>query len=355
MEKKIKEIIKRIKERIREEEFKEKHKISKQDFTRERKLTFELVMKFVMGLQNTSFDIEEIKFCENSNIGKISTAALCKVRDKIKYTAFQELFEETQNMIPKKEKYKGYGVIAVDGMKGELPNTPELMKKYKASKNALYPQFHTVTSFDVLNCKFIDAKFEPSPANERELAYEILEKHKGQEDIFLFDRGFPSLKLIQLINKKGLKFVARISKNFIRETNEFIKQKSLDKDIHIDYNYERVRKNKLKDVIIPYSFDLRCVKIFTPSGQTQTLITNLPRDEFKRKDIGYLYNLRWSIETSYNHLKNAIHIEDFVGKKENSIKQEFYSVLIKYNFLMLLVNYSELVSSLSKKKFKVGT
>ena len=138
------------------------------------------------------------------------------------------------------------------------------------------------------------------------------------------------------------------------EINEFIKQKSCDKDIHIDYTYERAKKIKLNDVIIPYSFDLRCVKIHIPGGQIETLITNLPREEFKRKEIGFLYNLRWTIETNYNHLKNAIHIEEFVGIKENSIKQEFYSVLIKYNILMLFVNYAELVAYWSKKKFKVG-
>ena len=160
-----KKILKTIQERINNEEFKEKHKLKKQDFTRERKLTFKMVMNFVMGLENTSFSIEGIKFCENSKIEKVSTAALCKARDKIKYTAFRELLEETQSQIPKKETYKGYRVIAVDGMKGELPNTAELMKKYKPSKKALYPQFHAITSFDVLNCKFIDAEFEPSPSN----------------------------------------------------------------------------------------------------------------------------------------------------------------------------------------------
>ena len=49
-------------------------------------------------------------------------------------------------------KFKGYRVIAVDGLKGELPDTPELRNKYKLSKSNRYPQFYAVATFDMLNC-----------------------------------------------------------------------------------------------------------------------------------------------------------------------------------------------------------
>jgi len=103
---------------------------------------------------------------------------------------------------------------------------------------------------------------------------------------------------------------------------------------------------------LPYSFDLRCVKVILPNGNTEILITNLPKDVFKRKDIETLYLLRWGIETSFNHLKNAINIEEFVGIKENSIKQEFYSILIKYNLVMQYIEEAKTVEYLYKKKQK---
>ena len=78
--------------------------------------------------------------------------------------------------------------------------------------------------------------------------------------------------------------------------NEFALQKYLDKTIHIDYTKERAKPSKIKNLELPYSFDLRCVKVILPNGITEILITNLPKDIFKRKDI----------ETSFNHLKNAI-------------------------------------------------
>lgn len=340
----IMQSIKQIQELVKDNDFKIKHKTKETDFIRTRKIKFSDTVFFVLGLSNTSFDFERINFCNVSNIGSISNAALSKARDKVKFSAFRELLIQTQKLIPTAADFKGFRVIAVDGTKGELPNTPKIMEKYKPSKTALYPIFHAVASFDVLNCKFIDAEFEMSPTNERRGALNLIDKHLPQNDIFLFDRGFPSIALIQKLEEKQLYFVARVSASFIKEVNKFASQKYLDKTIHIEYTKERAKASKIKKLNLPYSFDLRCVRVFLPNGDVEILITNLQNNTFKRKDIEVLYHLRWGIETSFNHLKNAVNVEEFVGIKENSIKQEFYSVLIKYNLVMQYIDEAETVA-----------
>lgn len=127
-----KKIIESIAEEINrlstQKEFVLRHKSKETDFIRERKLSFSSVVKFVMSFSNTSLDFERTKLIHASGIENISNAALCKARNKVNYSAFRELLIRTQQLIPNKRKYKGYGVIAIDGMKGELPNTPELQK-----------------------------------------------------------------------------------------------------------------------------------------------------------------------------------------------------------------------------------
>lgn len=349
----IKQMIKTIQTTIANTKFQNKHKSKPTDFIRTRKLTFSNVAMFVIGLSNTSFDFERINFCNCANIESISNAALSKARDKINFSAFRELLSKTQQLIPTTNKFKEYRVIAVDGVKGELPNSPEFMKKYKPSLTAKYPQFHAVASFDVLNCKFIDAEFAMAISDEHKVACDLINNHKVENDIFLFDRGFPSIALIQCLENKGLKFVARVSKSFLREVNNFASQSALDKIVHIDYTSRRKATSRVKNIEVPYSFDLRCVKVKLRSGEIEVLITNLPNSIFSRKDIEYLYCLRWGIETSFNHLKNAINIEEFVGIKENSIKQEFYSILMKYNIVMQYINEAEHISNLVKKKIKI--
>lgn len=354
MKKIIKEVIEVIKNTINKEDFITKHKTNEKDFTRKRKLGFREIMYFVLGLSNSCLDFEKDYFCDVFKIENVSNAAICKARDKVKFTAYRELLSVTQQFIPAQNKYKGYNVIAVDGVKGELPNTKEIKNNYKLPESCLYPQFHAVTSFDVLNSKFIDAEMEMETANERKLAYKLLENHIPEKDIILYDRGFASVALIQKLEEKGIYFVARVSKSFIKEVNEFTQQKALDKTVHIEYTQERAKKSKVKDVKLPYCFDLRCVRIFLKSKQQEILITNLPTEDFKRKDIGHLYSLRWGIEVGFNHLKNALYLEAFVGIKENSIKQEFYSILIKYNITMLFTEEAKIMEMNNKKNFKVG-
>lgn len=59
------------------------------------------------------------------------------------------------------------------------------------------------------------------------------------------------------------------------------------------------------------------------------------------------------IETSFNHLKNAIHLEEFVGIKDNSIKQEFYATLINYNMFLLFVEEAKIANLHNKKNIKI--
>lgn len=79
-------------------------------------------------------------------------------------------------------------------------------------------------------------------------------------------------------------------------------------------------------------FDLRCVRVKLPSGEDETLVTNLDRKDFPKRDIKEIYRLRWGIETGFNYLKNAVFVEEFVSKTENGLAQDYFVSLLVYNF-----------------------
>jgi hypothetical protein len=349
--KNIDKIICAIKNKAEDTEFITQHKRRKQDFTRKQKLTPTDVIYFILGKTGNPMDFETLTFCETMN-KKIQPPAICKARDKIKYTAFEELFHHSTNTIELKNFYhNNYRITSFDGIQGELPKTPELMTKYKPSKTAQYPMFHAIAEYDVLNCIYTNALFAPSPADERDLVYQLLEKHayKGKE-IFLFDRGFPSIKLIQLLEKQGKKYVMRVSTSFLREVNDFGNGSLQDALIHVNYDKRRKLQHRVDFEGESYCFDLRCVKIDLPKGQTEVLITNLDKEEFSRLDIGELYGFRWRVETAFLDLKYAVHVEEFVSKKENSLKQEFFASLIQANLSMLFVDAANQVLLLDDEK-----
>lgn len=137
---------------------------------------------------------------------RVSDTAIRKARAKIDPEAFYELFQRTAAVVPQEKKYHGYQLIAVDGMKGVLPKTPELTGKYCRS-GAQSPLFHAIAAYNVMNDVYLDALFHFGCASEHEYGVKLIdhftERSKKVPRIWIFDRGFPALRLLQhLISRK---------------------------------------------------------------------------------------------------------------------------------------------------------
>lgn len=319
------------------------------NFVRTRKLDFATTISFVLGNARESYELSSERLCEVAPIDCVSGAALCKARAKIHYSAFREIFRKSTELMPQDEHFQGYDVIAIDGMKGEMPNVPSLKTKYPPVKGTAYPQFHAIAAYDVLNNFFMAADFRPAPGNEHDMASCLLDEpiFQGGKRIFLFDRGFPSLSLIQKLNEMGHKFVMRVSKSFLREVNAFTSSNYVDRTLEISYSARRGATSGVQGDL-PCKFPLRCVRIRFIDGTEEICVTNLPRETFPKRKIKELYGLCWGIEIGYNYLKHAVYIEEFTSKKENGIKQDFYASLWAAN-LINAVLHEPMPSSLKKE------
>ncbi|MDO4927359.1 MAG: transposase, partial [Turicibacter sp.] len=83
-----------------------------------------------------------------------------------------------------------------------------------------------------------------------------------------------------------------------------------------------------------------------PTGETETLFTNLGRKSFKKSEFMSLYFKRWPIETKYNTLKNKLEIENFSGRTLISVQQDFYATM----YLSNLVAITKIMSDEEIKK-----
>ena len=92
-------------------------------------LRFQMLSCTQSGIQRSPLELEAQRFSKYLTADEISGAALCKARQKIKYTAFEELFEQTAASAPKDKRFHGYHLYAVDGMKGELPKNSGIIRK----------------------------------------------------------------------------------------------------------------------------------------------------------------------------------------------------------------------------------
>jgi len=255
----------------------------------------------------------------------------------------------SESMLSEKslKNYKGHRIFAIDGTELELANSNELTDYFGKARSTTSPRAKASVLCDVINGSIIHAEIASSHSAERDLAIKHLEyfkKHITRNDIVIFDRGYPSKKLIGYSIKNNITFLMRVSKSFnfeIDNTNE--------KDFDIYLENDRVR------------LEIRVIKLVLETGEIETLITNIDRRVFKQDAFMELYFLRWGIETRYDVIKNKLQIEDFSGKTVVSVLQDFYATMylcnichkfqkvVQQDFLRILESFT---SRLKRKKLQ---
>lgn len=158
----------------------------------------------------------------NTTFDTYSKQAFSKGRQRILPEAFKELHRLSQEFFYKEADYKTYfnhRILAVDGSKINLPYNKELLEIYGSQKstNGLIQSLVSCI-VDVLNNVILDGIMAPYNSNEQELAKQHIENLREtilENDIILFDRGYPSAKLMQFLNNAGCKYIMRCASNFI--------------------------------------------------------------------------------------------------------------------------------------------
>ena len=305
-------------------------------FTRKRKMTFVGLITFITNFLSKSLQAElDHYFKQTGNESRISQQAFSKARQKIKPEAFKHLFEITvRGMMDDSQmtRFKGYRVFAIDGTELYLEPTKELVARYGQKKNNLNCKAKVSMLCEVHEGIIIDAQMEAYYTSERELALkhlEAFEAYHQKKDLIIFDRGYPSRKLIATLHDKEMKYLMRVQRSFYSLINE-----STQEDFYLTMEYQKK------------SYKVRVVKLELPTGETETLLTNLGRKSFKKSEFMSLYFKRWPIETKYNTLKNKLEIENFSGRTLISVQQDFYATM----YLSNLVAITKIMSDEEIKK-----
>lgn len=280
-------------------------------FTRKRKMPFEKVLKFLLSMHKTSSQTALNKFFESKGI-TMSQQALSKARSKFDHTPFFKLFTAVRDAFYGKEyldklyKFHDKFLIAIDGSETALPNLPKLLEKFGGTgAKASSPTARMSIAYDVLNDFIMDAAFSPLNVSERvhaknhiEAVSKIIELKNA---IFIMDRGYASRELIELLSEKS-HYLFRLKSKFNVEID------ALPLGSHTLTLYDKIL--------------VRVVKFTLPSGEIETLLTNLfDLDESEFKD---LYFKRWRVEVKYDVVKNKLEMPCFGGFSENVIMQDFW-------------------------------
>lgn len=298
-------------------------------FTRNRKMPFEKLLKYLLSMHKTSTQSALHNFFESKGI-TMSQQALSKARSKFDHTPFLKLFKTIRDAFYEKShldhlrKYHGKLVLAIDSSETSLPNLPVLREKFGGTgAKASSPTGRMSIAYDVLNDFIMDAALSPLTDSERTHAKNHLKTLGNLIDLkqalFIMDRGYASKELITLMHSQTY-YLFRLHQKFNTEIDE------LPLGCHELMMYENLK--------------VRIVKFELPSGEIETLLTNLfdlAASEFKE-----LYFKRWRIEVKYDVVKNKLEMPCFGGFSENVIMQDFWITMYLSNMAAIAKNEADI-------------
>lgn len=325
------ELTKKHRELIFSQSYKNRSKKRAADFTRERKMPFAYVLCFMMNMlrQSTQTCLDRFFDLIGRDDIHMSQQAFSEARQKLKWEACRELMDASVSGVYSGgyNTWHGYRVWAIDGSKMQLPSDAELRKTFGKSGRADTGNGVAAQSsclYDVLNDIIADAYLEPIRTDERTLCLRHLIHLRGMEsfekELVIMDRGYPSAELIGAFSQANVRFLMRVRKKF---------------NLNIDELTIGDHRCMLGQIPI------RVVKFLLPSGETETLITDLFDKNLGESAFKALYFKRWPIETKYGELKHKLEIENFSGRTKEAIYQDFYISIYLSNMIAVASNETQ--------------
>lgn len=331
-----------------------KYRISKKDFTRNRKLSFEGLSLCMMRLLKQNIQVElyayfsTLNLTGGSNQISFTSSAFVQSRKKMKPDMFYDLsriiaedfYQDNDENV---KLYKGHRLLGIDGSTINLPVNDMTRKVYGTFNNQ--KQTNDVVlgrvsiMYDVLNEIVLDGKLCPYKTGEIPLSQKHFKLAK-ENDIIIMDRGYPSFESMYEMQKREIHFLYRCKTSFSNQVKEFHASKGWDTIIEI----KPKQNGSFKD--LPYNkgatIKVRLVRIELSSGETEILITSLlNKTKYPYSDFKELYFKRWGIEIYYNRFKNIIGVENFSGKSDQFIQQEFNCALYMSNMQSVLTKQAQ--------------
>lgn len=349
------------------------------DFTRERMLTFETVIKNIICMETGSLKDELLKLNNYSHLTP-TASAFVQARSKIKHDAFVSIFNLFNHKTRIIKTYKGYRLLAIDGsvlpIDNAIPDADTTMLKFNQTDKT-YSAFHLNASYDLLECTYDDLIIQgQAKMNENEAFLQLVDRYKGNKAIFIGDRNYESINGFEHVVQTGNTYLIRVkdiqSKTSVTRSFGPFPNEEFDIDVsrlltRRNTNYIKTHPERYKfmpknqkfdyfdeDLNIPYEFRARIVRFKISEDTYECIMTNLSRDEFPLEEIKELYHKRWGIETSFRELKYAVGLSALHSKKRELIKQEIYARLILYNFSQRIIQKIKLKKQKRKYIYQVN-
>ncbi len=349
-------LIDKLRTELCDPEFLGRHRVRRQDFTRQCQLTFPVVMLFL--LQKTAKSIQRHlhefldRLAGDALFEPVSAGALTHARAKLKHTAFVELNSEVvvpaiygEPPLKPLQRWRGHRLLGIDGSTLRLPNHPDVFEQFTpvaingapSLATRMYPEARISVLYDLLNRVGLDGQLRPSSQGEVGLAVEQLDQAR-ELDIIVTDRGYTGYPYLSAVAYMGLNFISRCSTGSFAAAQELFRMDQAGRSVITKIRAAPEHRQHLLDCGRELELTVRFISLRLPSGELEVLVTSLVDEQaYPTHEFLQVYNWRWNEETFFFLMKSRLDLENFSGHTAEAVRQDFYSTLLLSNLESVLI------------------
>ncbi len=349
------------------------------DFSRNRKLPMQSVVRFILSAHTESVPKELLKFFKY-DLHSPSASAFVQQRQKLKPQLFIDLMHLFNRSLGPLPLYKGYRLLAADGSDIHYATNPNESENYfRVGDSYGYNLIHLNALYDIRSRIYTDAVIQMRRQwNEEAAAVQMIDRSDIPKAIVLMDRGYESYNVMAHIIEKGWAFVLRVRTDGKKGIVAPFKLPMDSFDKHVTLSLTRKQSNETRELLqdkehyrllidasrfdyLPkkegykapasfYDISFRIVRFPITDETYETILTNLPEEMFPLDEIKRLYAMRWGIETSFRDLKYTTGMIAFHTRKTDCVMQEILAHMVVYNFCAIVTTILDAEIEIRSKK-----
>lgn len=342
-------VIELVRQRLHDTAFMVRHRLTDQAFTRQRRLTFPVVMLLILQKSAKSLQrhLHEFfaRWAEGTLSPGTSKGAWTQARAKLSHTAFLELNEQAvlaTAYAPEHQaslgRWRGRLLVATDSSLVRLPDHPDLARSFarvqaanQHGETVSYYEGRVSVLYDVRNRWGRDARLASSALGEVELARQHWASLRP-EDVLLFDRGFTGYEQLARLTRIQQDFIGRCSRGSFAAAQALFVRDEADRSVIVTLRAPPEQRRRLRAEALPLKITVRLITVRLTTGELEVLVTSLCDElAYPTESFAEAYHQRWGIETYYHQLKSHLDLENWSGRTEAAIRQDFHAAVFLCN------------------------
>jgi hypothetical protein len=324
---------------------------------------------FMLQILHSNTSITSLRYFTKRGF---SAAAYCKARIRIPLLVLKALLEKMNSSIRDSSKEAWYGrrLFLVDGSNFSMPDVKSLVDHFgkpTGQKDGCgFPMAHFLALMHA-GTGLIQTVLPGQLFSSDLSSFIKIHSHLNEGDVVVADRAFGSFANIGLLIAGGIDGVFRVHH---RRKVDFSASSRVNRRLNtppakwkkkLSRNDQLVKWSKPKKPSVwmtpeqyqslPEEIEVRelsyTIKKKGFRVSAVTLVTTLtdPK-EFPATALVEAYNMRWQIETNFNHLKTTMNMNVLRCKSVDGILRELYTFCIVYNLIRtVMMNAAKSLSS----------